>query len=521
MLRGANDVGPTRASHQLALPAVPRLPTAAINQLPAAAIARLSVLREPRAIVWVDRLIPVLLVAAAFALYLPRLATPSWYTFDETLHAFTAGQYLDGNANAYRWDLPCSIGGGSSEECARSNPDATISSRAGSNRWAGPGTGRYEWTHPPLGMYLLAGGVLIFGDDAFGWRIACVVFGALGIALAYRLGLTLTRSRSVALLTSVFLLLDGLYFVHARRGVIDIFGTVFMTAALLAFAHYLRSPPDRARWPLLGTGVFLGLGLAVKWNAIFATVLIGGVALWRLVRLWRLSRGRGADATARIGFREHLLWVPLGLVVAPLAAYLLVHIPYFLEGYSLSDFIDLQEARARARRSGLALPIFNPDGTWQNDYSSRWWEWPLALRPMWHGSLLLDDTTATSYANGNPFLYWGFLPAVLWLSVRWWRTRNPALIVLLIGFFGQWLPWALLSHTQFIYHFLPAVPFGALAVAAAVVELFRRDTGWRRTLAVEYVVLIALAFAFFYPIYAYVPLSEHDLEIRMWFSSWR
>jgi len=521
VLRGGDGAGPARAVPQRSLPAVPRFPTTAVLHLPAAAAHRLSILKDPRTIVWFDRVIPVLLVAAAFALYLPRLTTPSWFTFDETLHAFTAGQYLDGNANAYRWDLPCSIGGGSAAECASSNPDADLASTVEGNRWAGPGTGRYEWTHPPLGMYVIAGGILIFGDDAFGWRVASAAFGAIGVVLAYFLAWTVTRRRTVALLTSAFLLLDGLYFVQSRRGVVDIFGTVFMTAAFLAFAHYLRSPPDRVRWPLVLTGAFLGLSLAVKWNAVFATVLIGAVGLWRLVALWRSSRRRGADATARLGFREHLLWVPVGLAAAPLASYLMVHIPYFLEGYTLADFVDLQQARALARRSGLSLPIFNPDGTWQNDYSSRWWTWPLALRPIWHGSLLLDDTAAVSYANGNPFLYWGFVPAVLWATVRWWRARNPMVIVLLIGFFGQWLPWALLSHTSFIYHFLPAVPIGCLAVAVAVVELCRGNTGWRRTLGIEYVVLVVAAFAFFYPIYAYVPLSEHGLEIRMWLSSWR
>ncbi len=478
-------------------------------------------LRDPRAIVWFDRLIPVVLVAAALALYLPRLAIPSWYTFDETVHAFTAGEYVEGNADAYRWDAPCSVGGGTREACVASDPDADVNSASEGVRWRGVRVGRYEWTHPPLGMQLIAGGILLFGDDAFGWRIAGTVFGAIGIVLAYRIALALTRRRSIALLTSGLLLLDGLYFVQSRRAVLDIFGTVFMMAALLSFAYYLRSPPDRARWPLVSTGAFLGLGIAVKWNAAFASVLIGGVVLYRLVRLWPAGRGRGADPAARTGLRQHLVWVPIALMLIPLAEYVIVHIPFFLEGYGLSDFVDLQRARFSAREAGLAPPVLNPDGTWQNRSSSRWWEWPLALSPVYHGRFVEGDTVAVSYANGNPLLYWGFLPAMLWVSRRWWRARNPALLVLLIGFFGQWLPWALLSHTSFAYHFLPAVPFGCVAVAVAVVELCRGNTGWRRTLAIEYVVLVALAFAFFYPIHAYVPLGEHWLEIRLLLPSWK
>ena len=93
--------------------------------------------------------------------------------------------------------------------------------------------------------------------------------------------------------------------------------------------------------------------------------------------------------------------------------------------------------------------------------------------------------------------------------------------MLVIGFFGQWLPWMIVSHTSFIYHFLPAVPFGCLAVAVAVVHLAQSGAAWRRTAAIGYVALVVLAFAFFYPIYSLYPLSERQHDLRMWFSSWR
>jgi dolichyl-phosphate-mannose--protein O-mannosyl transferase len=135
---------------------------------------------------------------------------------------------------------------------------------------------------------------------------------------------------------------------------------------------------------------------------------------------------------------------------------------------------------------------------------------------------LADDRIAITYALGNPFLYWAFLPAVVWTAVRWWRDRRTlALTVLLVGFFGQWLPWALVGRSSYLYHFLPAVPFGCLAVAATLVHLIRTYPDWRRTLAIEYVVLVALVFAFFYPVVSYYPISDHAYELRLWLSSWR
>jgi len=448
------------------------------------------------------RFLPVLLFLVALGLYLPRIDYPDKYLFDEILFAYSAGQYAEGDANAYAWNHPCSTFK-NDEACVEAMPEA---------RQDGGRIGKYQWDHPPLGKLIIATGILAFGNDAFGWRITSALFGAIGIVLAYQLGYTLTRRRIVGVLAATLLLLDGLFFVYSRMGLVDIYVTVLGLAAMLAFASYLRAPPDRARWPLFLTGVLLGLGIATKWNAAYLGAGIGLVVLWRVYRLFRESRREDATAGARNGFVDHLFWVPLALGLVPLAIYILAFTQFFLEGYSISQFIELQKETFHVHSTIR-------DG---NSMASKWWEWPLALRHVWFGTRsFADGRIATVYANGNPLLYWGFLPAMAWLCLRWWQQRNWALIVVAIGFFGQWLPWIFIERSTYTYHFLPAVPYGCLAVAMAVVHLCQGNTGWRRALAIEYVVLIALAFAFFYPIYSYYPLSEAGMALRMWLPTWR
>ena len=77
---------------------------------------------------------------------------------------------------------------------------------------------------------------------------------------------------------------------------------------------------------------------------------------------------------------------------------------------------------------------------------------------------------AKTYALGNPLLHWAFVPAVMWLTNRWRRTRHVMLPVLVVGFFGQWLPWALVGRSSYLYHCLPALPIGCFA--DAVVHLY-------------------------------------------------
>lgn len=446
--------------------------------------------------------VPMLLLIIALGFSLPRIDYPERYLFDEILFAYSAGEYAEGNAAAYAWDHPCSTFK-SDDGCAEAVADA----RQESGR-----IGKYQWDHPPLGKLLIAGGILVFGNDAFGWRIASAITGAIGIAVVYCLGVRLSGRVAIGLLAAALLLLDGLYFIYSRMGLVDIFVTVLMMSALFTFAGYLQARPDQIRWPLFQTGLLLGLGIATKWNAAYVGAGVGVVILWRLGRLaWRVRRGE-ATSEQRRGLQEHLYWVPLALGAMPLAIYILSYSQFFLEGYSVSQFIALQ-------REMFSVHSSLGDYT---DLASRWWEWPLALSNVWFGQRsFADGRVATTYANGNPILYWAFLPAIAWVCVRMWRMRSPALIVIAIGFFGQWLPWLFIERSTYTYHFLPAVPFGCLAVAMAVVHICQTMPDWRRTLAIEYLVLVAVAFIFFYPIYSFYPISEFELALRLWFPSWR
>ncbi len=458
-----------------------------------------------RAAVQTRFVVPTVLLVVAFSLYLPRLTEPNKYLFDEILFAYTAGEYVAGNEDAFRWDHQCSATR-SSERCAEVNPNAKRGDRIG----------KYQWAHPPLGKLFMGAGIILWGNDPFGWRVMSAVAGAVGIVLAYGLGWLVTGQRAVGLLTAGFLLLDMMYFTYSRMGLVDIFLAVLTLGSLVAFAWYLKTPAERAHGPLLVLGAVLGMSIATKWSAAYGAFFVGLVVLWRLWRLWQASRATTepeARATARGALRRHLLLVPVALGVFPAIAYLLAYGPFFLAGNGWDDFVELQRTILRFQTNLNDSPRT----------ASAWWTWPLDIRSVWFGTRnLADGRIAITYALGNPLLYWAFLPAVAWTAVRWWRERRTlALTVLLVGFLGQWLPWALVGRSTYIYHFLPAVPFGCLAVAATVLHLIRTYPDWRRTLAIEYVVLVALVFVFFYPVVSYYPISEHAYEMRLWLSSWR
>ncbi len=416
------------------------------------------------------RAVPILCFVAALALYLPRLGVPPTYSFDETYHAYTASRYLAGDHDAYLWSTRA--------------PDSASA---------------YTWNHPPAGLWLIAGGVALWGDRPFGWRFASAVFGAVGVVLAYFLALRLTGERAAAELTTALLLLEGLWFVQSRTGMLDIFGAVFMMGALVAFHGYLAGTPAAGFRRLLVTGVCLGLAIATKWNAAYPSLAIGLVALGGAA-----SGHRGGNR----GWAAGTVLVALALL--PATVYLATYLPFFAAGHTPEQFVHLQR---QIYEYHTTLRAAHTD-------QSRWWEWPLLLRPVWYHVTYGPNTVANVYAQGNPPLAWLFVPAALWLARRWWRERRAAFVTLAIGFFGQWLPWALVPRPGFLYYFLPAVPFGVLAVASAVAELW---TGRpvARAVALGYVALVAAAFVFFHPVYAAVPLTPEAFSSRVWLPGWR
>ncbi|HZC33778.1 MAG TPA: phospholipid carrier-dependent glycosyltransferase, partial [Candidatus Bathyarchaeia archaeon] len=122
------------------------------------------------------------------------------------------------------------------------------------------------------------------GQHEFAWRLPGVLAGAAMAAFLYLLTRILFRRRSVALLVGLLSLADGMFFVQSRIGMNDAYVGLGIVAAYALFAAIWTGAWRHrgAFWiamPLIG--VFLGLGLASKWVALYA---MGGIALLILAR---------------------------------------------------------------------------------------------------------------------------------------------------------------------------------------------------------------------------------------------
>ncbi len=386
--------------------------------------------------------------------------------------------------------------------------------------------------HPPLGKYIIALGIQLFGYNPFGYRFFNAIAGSLipivTCLLTYQLSTTglLPKNSSTttwALLAGWFTALDGLLLVESRLGLINIFIVLFGMLSQLCMVLALKLQRRRWFWTI-ATGIMLGAACSVKWNGLAYLVGIGAIAL---IVWWRY------------GQRLTRLQLRVGLLEVPIATYLLIWLPHLL----INSSTNLLELHAQILGfhqnlgAGKAEPV--------HPYCSAWWSWPLMLRPIaYYYKTHADGTINYINAMGNPILYWlGAIAILLCLIVclyqlnNWWvrgwgqdswvggklnSQQFPIYIplYLLSSFVGHYLPWSLSRRCIFLYHYMPASVFAFMAIAYV--------TAWGSTQTMtelpkisKYIVLaISLAFMFWLPIYMGLPITAFHQQLLIWFNSW-
>ncbi|MDP2860747.1 MAG: phospholipid carrier-dependent glycosyltransferase, partial [bacterium] len=527
-------------------------------------LLRLRQLADPRNGVWITDKVGdndkgdkkffkiILLLLLLFTLFSRtfRLDTPPTFYFDEVYHAFTAREMARGNQMAWEW-------------------------------WNSPPEGfAYEWTHPPLAKEAMVLGMKILGENPVGWRIPGVLAGIGSVFLVYFLGKKLFGGK-VGLIAAFLFSLDGLSFVQSRIGMNDAYFLFFTLLSFYLFLETLFRDRGKASvYPFL-LGVSLGLALASKWTAIYTIGILGGLFMCQLVhQLICRFPSSPADKKLRLHqFIRGTTFLFLTFLVIPLAVYFISYLPFFTSGHDFSQFIELQKqmwwyhTRLSATHgytsAWYSWPFLVRPVWYYVNYGSS------AL-----GGSSQVGQVANIYAMGNPIIWWGGIVAIgsilISLIAKFKVPRPPDLVstrsrtgrqggaeggqgskfknmfnvntqmpnvingdkvglglmtddakpmtnntmakaIVLLGYFGFFLPWALSPRIMFLYHYLPSVPFMCLALGWGLEKVWKR----LRLLTISYLLLTILIFIYFYPHLSALPVPKWLSESYFWFKSWR
>ena len=352
--------------------------------------------------------------------------------------------------------------------------------------------------HPPLGKFIIAGGVAIFGDTPIGWRAMPALFGCAMVPLGASLGWCYFKGRVGALLLATFIAGETMLIVYSRTGLMDGLLVFFMLCTLLAALLVKR------REQILLPAVLLGLTIAVKWAAFPLAVPIGYI-------LWRKGFLKPFLLTLWVPAVVYVFIVLVGQVANPTGASRV-----FNENNVFTNVV--QWHRQALRNVSKAVP---------NDQASPWWSWPLMTRPI----LLFYQEyragkVAAVLAVGNPLVWWPSTLAVVAGAFELWLrfvTGRPILdhplVPIVLGYVSLMLPWIPGTRIPYIYNYLPIYPFAILALVYWLCRLWRyRSRGaW---VVVAFAACTVAAALYFLPITTALPMTHVSLRQHIWLGSW-
>lgn len=408
--------------------------------------------------------------------------------------------------------------------------------------------------------------------------------------LAYQL----TRWRTYGLVAGLFAALDGLFLVESRYALNNVYLVLFALVGWLCLLQGLPQREGRSRpvWLTLA-GIGFGASASIKWNGLW--FLLGVYGLWGCAQgihwcqqTWFQHRNSAASADlggslsqfGRSPLQEfwQVRWWQMAvyLGVVPFATYFVEWIPHLLLNAKYGIWGDFwamqQEILAYHERVG--------NGTAIHPYCSPWFSWLVMWRPVAYfyqvagrGDPLpterslpvtaADPVVYDVHALGNPFLWWFstiaialVLALVLGLAVLYFleagQGQTPQrraisrslrqlglmpneqwlLLFLAVNYLANVLPWVRVSRCIFLYHYMGALVFASLALAWLVDRWLHSRLALAREVGIAVLLIGAIAFVFWWPIYVGWPLSlknycwwgteycVNEFTLRMWLRSW-
>ena len=397
----------------------------------------------------------------------------------------------------------------------------------------------YEWTHPPLGKFIISIGVRIFGMCPFGWRIMGTLFGIAMLPIFYLFTRRLFGKTWISTVTTVLFAADFMHFAQTRIATIDVYVTFFIILMYYFMYRYYRmsfndTPLVKTFVPLLLCGISMGLGCACKWPGVYAGIGLAVIFFYTIfVRFMEYryacndpegeSNGISHEMVIK-NFLKNVLYTfgfcVLAFVIIPGTIYTLSYIPF-------NNGTDMGLIQ-RMLKNQIDMWEYHSDLDATHPFSSTWYEWPIMKRPIWYyNKTLANGLQENISAFGNPAVWWAGIPAFLYMLFRMIARKDKKATFLSIGYLAQLIPWTGVTRCTFIYHYFPSVPFVIIMVGYSMYCLTysTENVKTRRTVAISCMVYAAIAvglFAMFYPVLSGYPIHvEYALKWLRWFKdSW-
>lgn len=526
----------------------------------AAARARRRVIDTDPVTAWAATLAVTLL---ALFLRLWDLGKPRSFQFDETYYAKDAWSLIHhGYVTGYVDNANTEILAGHAQGLFTNSPSMVV--------------------HPEVGKWLIGLGEAIFGMTPFGWRIVPAVVGSLMVLVMIRLARRVTGSTLLGLVAGLLMCFDGLHLVLSRLALLDIFVAFFVLCAASCMVadrdwgreRLARLVPSGSRldptswgprllwrpWRL-ATGLFWGLAVGTKWNALFVLAAFG-LLMW----VWDAGARRSFGVKNALVKSAVIDALPaLGYVVLfPLVVYVLtwtgwlmhahvyeLHLSRTQYGPYWGDYTKHQPDGFFARTAQALRSLwhyhqdvyaFHTKGLLDSKhiYQSNPWGWltlnrpvgvdaQLGIKPGEQGCEAAAGSTCLRQVLllGNPAVWWFGTIAAIWSAIAWVGKRDWRYGLVVVGVLSTWLPWMRYDDRPiFSYYAIMILPFLILGATMLLGEILGPITAGPSRRAVgaaaagSVLLAVMLCFAWFWPIWTDQLITNSEWLKRIWFRRW-
>ena len=429
----------------------------------------------------------------------------------------------------------------------------------------------YEWTHPPVAKIIMALPILLFGFSPFSVRLMGNIAGILLIPVMYILGKKIFNDRKYAFLAGIIMMFDNFHLAESRIALSDSFQILFILLSVLFMINYIglkrNDSLKKKAINLVFSGIFIGLAIGVKWNALYA-----GLGLF-IVFFNHLFHEYNFSIIKYIKNKDNLVIIFENFIYIILIPYSLFYLCYLIISYNYAKIVlyvylilfgivtcihffkFLRKDKYLLKLflvcviSFIIIPIFiyilsyilfpnlsNYDGTIKgilsqtnlmynyhanlvatHPFSSDWYTWPIMYRPVWFYTGTFNSLKLSIVDIGNPVIWWFGVIAFIYVLISSIK-KNKISRFILIFILSTFIPYIFIGRLMFMYHYYITLPFVMLGIVAFIrwiSEKFKNNKFYW-----TYIIIVIITFIIFYPVTAGIPISADYINSLKWLPSW-
>jgi len=374
--------------------------------------------------------------------------------------------------------------------------------------------------HPPIGKWVIASGIKLFGDNPFGWRFSTALLGTISILFVYLIAKHLFSSKRWALLSAALVSLDGLHLVMSRTALLDMTLMFFILVGLYA----------SLKENFWAAGLLFGLALATKWSALYYMAFFG---VYYLVR--DIYRIRQSEESKTQKYFNAVVLRTGQLAILPVVTYVATWFGWFNStlGWSRNWGSENAGLLPNAFRSfwhyHSEILYFHTHLTENHNYEAKAWSWLFMYRPTSFfyktpKGCGTDSCAQEVLAIGTPLLWWCAAIALVLLIAFWLKNKvtNHGFILLAIA--AGYLPWFIYpQRTTFTFYSIIFEPWLIMALVALLRIYYLSSFGKQKFKFFSIIFLtflVALNFIYHFPVFTGQILTYNDWYSLMWFKKW-